>query len=218
MNREPTIVVAIAGASASGKSRLAENLKSAIEAEIPSHRRTCGILSEDAYYRCQDHLSMPQRRQTNYDHPDAIDQELLIQHLDSLKQGRPVDVPVYDYDTHNRTGETKAIGPSDILIVEGILLLHRDAMRPLYDLSLFVDVAIEICLERRIERDFVQRKRDEESVQKQFAETVEPMYRQFVLPSKSHADIIVPRGGDNEAAVTVLANHLLRSASKLATD
>lgn len=222
MNRENTIntfVVAIAGASGSGKSRLAANLKAMLDAELfGSGLCTVSILSEDAYYGRQDDLSFRQRQQTNYDHPDAIDQDLLCQQLELLKQKQSVDVPVYDYQTHNRSAETRTMGPSDILIVEGILLLSRSQLRPLFDLAVFVDVEIGVCLQRRVQRDVVERGRSEQSVREQFAATVEPMFREFVLPSKAHADIVVPRGGENAKAVAVLGNHLLRTRSTFASD
>lgn len=181
-----TFVIAIAGASGSGKSSLARQTKKQLRDWYK-----VAVVAEDAYYRCQTELTMEQRLQTNYDQPDAIDEALLVEHLSLLKSGGTVNVPVYDYSIHDRSDETKSVGPCEILIVEGILLLHRMAVRDVADLSVFVDVSEEVCLERRIARDIAQRGRTRESVLAQYETNVGPMYREFVQPSKQHAELIV---------------------------
>ena len=177
-----TFVAIIAGASGSGKSSLAQKLQQRLESTVK-----VSLLSEDAYYRQQSGLTLKQRNETNYDHPESIDEELLVKQLSDLKAGRSVDVPIYDYNQHDRSEQTEVLEPCDLLLVEGILLLHRVTVRALADLSIFVDVPEEICLERRISRDIAQRGRTRESVLIQYKKTVGPMFRQFVAPSMKHA-------------------------------
>jgi uridine kinase len=184
------IVVVIAGASGSGKSSLALNVSQRLNKDF-----RVDILHEDSYYRRQSDLDIEQRAKTNYDHPDAIEESLLVEHVAQLKSAKFVEVPVYDYEIHDRSDDAKACGPCDVLIVEGILLLHRDAIRSLSDLCIFVDVPEEICLERRIERDISQRGRTRESVLEQYEKTVGPMFRKYVAPSKQHAELVVTEGG-----------------------
>jgi len=181
-----TFVIAIAGASGSGKSSLAKNTAKQLRDWYK-----VALLAEDAYYRSQRGMSKADRAQTNYDHPEAIEERLLIEHLTSLKRGGSVDVPVYDYSAHDRSDETISLGPCEILIVEGILLLHRQSIRTLVDLSVFIDVPESVCLERRIARDISHRGRTRESVLDQYDATVGPMYHQFVKPSMQHADMVL---------------------------
>ncbi len=213
LNQFSTIILAVAGPSGSGKSSFAGNVKSLFD-QLSDGGLSVAILSEDAYYRRQDHLSISQRHETNYDHPDAIDQELLHDQLLALKKGGGVDVPIYDYQTHNRADQTMAVGPCDVVIVEGILLLSREHLRPLFDLSLFVDVELSVCRDRRIERDVRERGRTVESVRQQFAKTVEPMFHEYVAPSKAYADLLIPNGGDNSKAVEVVCSHLVALVSR----
>ena len=195
-----TIVVVIAGASGSGKSSLARKLKQRLEST-----RSVSLLSEDAYYRQQSGLTCSQREATNYDHPDSIDEALLVKQLSEIKAGRSVDVPVYDYSQHDRSEQTVVLEPCDLLVVEGILLLHRASVRAIANLSVFVDVPEKICLERRIARDIAQRGRTRDSVLGQYRKTVAPMFKQFVAPSMKHADLIVQNGpGQNDALEKIL--------------
>lgn len=191
-----TFVIAIAGASGSGKSSLAREAKKQLRDWYK-----VAVVAEDAYYRCQETLTMEQRLQTNYDHPDAIDETLLVKHISLLKSGGSVEVPVYDYSTHNRSDETKPVDPCEILIVEGILLLHRESVREVVDLSVFVDVAEAVCLDRRMKRDIAQRGRTRESVLKQYESNVGPMYREFVQPSMAHADLVVRNENPDDKAI-----------------
>lgn len=199
-------IIGIAGASGAGKSLLANELHRRLRSKRSSGQ--ISILNEDCYYRCRNDLSFSDREKINYDHPDALEHELLVDHLQRLRSGRSINVPQYDYAQHNRRPETESLAPSTILILEGILILHRPEIRDFLDLKVFVDVPMDICLSRRLRRDIVDRGRSLDSVLTQYHQTVRPMFFQFIEPSKSHADIIVPRGGENETALEVLYNHL----------
>ena len=205
-----TFVIAIAGASGSGKSSLA---RKAVKQLRDWYK--VSVIAEDAYYKRQKGLTKQQREQTNYDHPDAIEESLLVDHLLALKNGKAVDVPVYDYAIHDRSDETVQVGPCEILIVEGILLLHRESVFGVADLSVFVDVSESVCLERRIKRDIAYRGRTRESVLAQYERTVGPMYRQFVQPSIKNADLVVQNNDEHEEAVEKL---LLKVRSLLLSD
>ncbi|MFK7769869.1 MAG: uridine kinase [Mariniblastus sp.] len=201
-------IIGFAGASGAGKSLLSNQLHDRLR-ESFTHRDVT-ILNEDCYYRRRDDLSFQEREKINYDHPDAIEHELLIEHLNSLRAGEEIEVPKYDYSQHNRMAETTTHSPSTVLILEGILILHCPQVRELLDLKVFVDVALDICLSRRLRRDIEERGRSLDSVLTQYHQTVRPMYFEYIDPSKDHADIIVPRGGANLTALNVLQNHLDR--------
>lgn len=194
-----TFVIVIAGASGSGKSSLARNARKRLRDWYK-----VAVVTEDSYYRSQNGLTKDQREQTNYDHPDAIEEALLVEHLMALKAGKTVDVPVYDYTIHDRGEQTVQTGPCDILIVEGILLLHRLSVLEIADLSIFVDVPESVCLERRVKRDVAQRGRTREGVLAQYEKTVGPMYRQFVMPSMKNADLVLENEHDHEDVVEKL--------------
>lgn len=198
-----TILIAIAGASGSGKTSLAKQLRRELEDWF-----RVAIVSEDSYYRDQSELTFIQREQTNYDHPDAVEESLLVQHLTALKSAGVVSVPVYDYEEHNRGEETVAVGPCDILILEGILILSREAVRGTVDLSVFVDVPEEVCLRRRIRRDVTQRGRTRESVLAQYEKTVGPMFREFVQPSMKHADVVVKNSTETPPSLDELLSRI----------
>ncbi|GAB1067610.1 MAG: uridine kinase [Shewanella algae] len=171
-----------------------------------------GVINEDAYYRDQSHMSMDERVKTNYDHPKALDHELLSTHLVALKQGQAVDIPCYSYAEHTRTSDTLKMTPKKVIILEGILLLTDPKLRELMDASVFMDTPLDICLLRRLTRDVAERGRTMESVISQYQKTVRPMFLQFIEPSKQYADIIVPRGGKNRIATDILKariQHLL---------
>jgi len=211
LNIPPTII-GIAGASGAGKSLLAQQLYDRLR-ETRTHRDVT-ILNEDRYYRQRDGLSFEDREKINYDHPDAIEHELLVKQLSSLKNGQSVQVPQYDYSVHNRKTDTELFEPARIIILEGILILNNLELRGLLDLKIFVDVALDICLVRRCRRDIQERARSLDSVLSQYENTVRPMYFEFIEPTKTHADIIVPRGGENSSALNVLHSHLDRLLSK----
>jgi uridine kinase len=193
-----TIIIGIAGASSSGKSLLANT----IVEEVGSDRVI--VISEDSYYKAQDHLSFEERGKINYDHPDAFDHTLLLQHLRQLQAGETVQVPKYNYALHTRDKETRTVGQHTIIVLEGILLFVEAELRKQMDIRLFIDTPLDICLIRRLTRDVIQRSRTIESVLQQYEKTVRPMYMQFIEPSKRHADIIVPRGGGNRIAIDVI--------------
>lgn len=197
-----TTVIAIAGASASGKSLLAETLYQELLPELGSDG--ISFIKEDAYYRDQSHLSMNERIKTNYDHPNAFEHELLSEHLAALIAQQPIDCPVYCYKTHTRIEETKRINPTKIILVEGILLLSNAQLRECFDIKVYMDTPLDICLIRRIERDTRERERSLESITNQYLTTVRPMYYQFIEPSKAWADILITRGGKNRMAIQML--------------
>jgi uridine kinase len=197
-----TTVIAIAGASASGKSLFAETIYQELLTELGSNG--ISIIKEDAYYREQSHLSMDERVQTNYDHPMAFEHELLCTQLTSLISQQTINCPVYCYKTHTRTQETISVKPTKIILVEGILLLSNPMLRDCFDIKVYMDTPLDICLIRRIERDTQERDRSLESITNQYLTTVRPMYHQFIEPSKAWADIVITRGGKNRMAIEVL--------------
>jgi uridine kinase len=192
------IIIGISGASASGKTLLA----STIVSEIGS--RQVVVIPEDAYYKPLDHLSLTERAKVNFDHPDSLDHKLLCQHLEQLSVGQAVQLPVYDFSNHTRLKETKPIGQHTIIVLEGILLFVDPKLRQKMDIKIFMDTPLDICLLRRLNRDMMERGRTLESVLKQYENTVRPMYLKFIEPSKCHADIIVPRGGENRIAIDMI--------------
>lgn len=196
------IVIAIAGASASGKSLIASTIYKELKEELGQD--DIGIISEDAYYRDQTHLAMEERVKTNYDHPNSMDHDLLVTHLKALKSGQSVEIPEYDYTEHNRKSSVTYFSPKRVIILEGILLLTDEQIRQQIDVSIFVDAPLDICFIRRLQRDMQERGRTMESVVSQYRKTVRPMFLQFVEPSKQYADIIVPKGGKNRIAINIL--------------
>ncbi|MBW8183855.1 MULTISPECIES: uridine kinase [Shewanella] len=204
------VIIGIAGASASGKSLIAKTIFEELCRDLGTDQ--IGVIAEDAYYRDQGHLSMEQRVLTNYDHPKALDHELLCRHLQALKTGEAVEIPTYSYSDHTRMADTIKMTPKKVIILEGILLLTDPALRGLMDASVFMDTPLDICFMRRLARDVAERGRTMESVMAQYTETVRPMFLQFIDPSKQYADIIVPRGGKNRIATDILKariQHLL---------
>jgi uridine kinase len=161
------------------------------------------FIQQDYYYRDRSGVSPKERKQINYDHPDALETELLVEHLEELKAGRPVEVPVYDFTDHVRTGTVTA-QPLRVVVVEGLLVLSDPALRGLMDLKVFVDTEADLRIIRRIDRDLRERGRDLDSVVRQYLQTVRPMHLEFVEPSKRHADVIIPDGGYNRDAVEML--------------
>jgi len=196
------IVIGIAGASASGKSLFAETIYNELKDELGAPY--ISIMKEDSYYKDQTHMAMEDRIKTNYDHPNAFDHSLLVHHLDELKSGKPVKVPVYDYKIHNRIDDFIEMEPRKIIIIEGILLLVDKAIRKRLDASVYMDTPLDICLLRRLKRDIEERERSLESVVKQYRDMVRPMFMEFVDPSKQFADLIVPKGGKNRVAIDLL--------------
>jgi uridine kinase len=198
------IIIAISGASGSGKSLFTQNLALKLE----QNQKNVLVLQEDHYYKSQDHIELEKRAETNYDHPDAFEHDLLSQHLSALRQGDAIDYPAYCYKTHTRLQETEVIEPAPIIIIEGIMLLTQIQLFDHFDVKVFVDTALDVCLMRRMLRDTQERGRSMVSVATQYEKTVKPMYHKFIEPSKTFADLIVPHGGENFLAVDVISSYL----------
>lgn len=191
-------VVGVAGGTGSGKSTVAEHIVDALPGD-----KVC-ILQHDNYYRDRADLTYEERCQLNFDHPDSLETELLVEHLVELKAGRAVEMPLYDFKTHRRSDETKRLEPRPIIVVEGILVFVDSQLREQVDLKLFVDTPADIRIFRRIRRDLEQRGRTFASVREQYYSTVRPMHLQFVEPSKTYADLIIPEGGRNRVALDLI--------------
>ena len=191
------MIIGIAGGSGSGKTTISHAVVDAVGAEVIS------LIQHDAYYRDNAHLEFEERVKINYDHPDSLETELLIQHLTELRSGRAVEVPVYDFAVHTRTAETVHIEPEAVVLIEGILVLAEPELRKLMDLRIYIDTDADLRFIRRLRRDIEERGRTVESVTKQYMSTVRPMHLQFVEPSKRYADIIVPDGYNHSVVGTV---------------
>lgn len=198
MNTNNTIIIGISGPSASGKSLLANTIVN----EMGSDEVT--VISEDSYYKDLEHLSLAERAQVNFDHPNALDHSLLRDHLLKLQNGNTIEVPIYDHTQHRRKEETRTVGKHHIIVLEGILLFVEKRLRDIMDIKIFMDTSLDICLLRRLKRDIVERARTLDSVMDQYHATVRPMYFQFIEPSKRYADMIVPRGGENRIAIDMI--------------
>ncbi len=198
MTTKKAIIIGISGASASGKSLLANT--------IVNELSSChvAVISEDSYYKDHSNIPFEERVKINYDHPNSLDHELLIEHLKLLQQGKSANIPVYNHAEHVREKETRTIGQHSIIVIEGILLFVDQDLRDLMDIRIFMDTALDICLIRRLKRDMKERGRSLDAVIKQYEDTVRPMYMQFIEPSKRYADIIVPRGGGNRIAIDMI--------------
>jgi len=195
-------IIAIVGASASGKSLFAQTIYDELLLELGENN--IAIIKEDCYYRSQDHLSMEERSLINYDHPAAFEHELLADHLTQLSSQQAVEIPSYSYTVHTRLNETNSQNPAKVILVEGILLLEDQKLRDLFNIKIFMDIPLDVCLLRRIKRDMIERERNLESITQQYMETVRPMYYQYIEPSKAYADIIITQGGKNRMAIEVL--------------
>lgn len=194
-------IVGVAGGSASGKTEIVKTLKKHFEDKIE-------IIEHDNYYFAHDNLTMDERASLNYDHPQAFETNLLIEHVKKIINNEEIDIPTYDFTIHTRSSDTLKKVPKPIVIVEGILVLENEELRNLMDMKVFVDCDGDVRLKRRITRDVVERDRTIESILTQYMETVKPMHELFVEPSKKFADLIVPKGGKNKVAIDVLINHL----------
>lgn len=194
-----TIVVGIAGGSGSGKTTVARKVAEQLTGV------TVASVSMDAYYRDMSHLTLEERRQLNWDHPDVVDMPLLREQLEALARGESVRRPVYDFVQHLRTARTEVVASADVIVVDGILLLWDARLRELCDLKIFVDVEADIRLVRRIRRDMRVRGRQLQDILDQYLHTVRPMHEEFVEPSKQFADVIIPHGGYNQGAIEMIA-------------
>ena len=197
------IVIGVAGGTGSGKTTLVKALVNRFGDNIT-------VLSHDNYYKRHDELSYEERTKLNYDHPDAFDTDLMIEHLKLLKQGRSIHCPVYDYTVHNRSSEVTLIVPTRVILVEGILIFENRELCDQMDIKIFVDADADVRLCRRIKRDVKKRGRTIESVIAQYLDTVKPMHEQFVEPSKKNANIVVPEGGKNLVALDMIMGRIQR--------
>lgn len=197
------LFIGIAGGTGSGKSTISQNIVAGLPASSVS------IIDHDAYYRDRSDLSFEQRTELNYDHPDALENELLVAHLDALKGGKAVEVPQYDFAKHARRVETRKVEPTPVIVVEGILVFADEQVRARLDVKIFVDTDADIRVFRRIRRDLEQRGRSFQSIRDQYYRTVRPMHLQFVEPSKRWADLIIPEGGNNHVALDMILGKLL---------
>ncbi len=197
------VIIGIAGGSGSGKTTLTQNIYEKFSEDV------C-VICHDSYYRDQSHLTMAQRVLTNYDHPDSIETEMMISHLKDLKDGKSVYTPVYSFVEHTRTNDTIKVDPKKVIIIDGILIFENKELRDMMDMKIYVDTDSDIRLIRRLLRDVNERGRDIASVTTQYITTVKPMHEQFVEPSKKFADIIIPEGGQNKVALSVIY-HRIRS-------
>jgi len=193
------LVIGIAGGSGSGKTTLMNNIVGRFGENIT-------VLSHDSYYKRHDDMTYEERCQLNYDEPAALETDLMVRHLDRLRNGEAIDCPVYDFTVHNRSGQVVRIEPRKVIIVEGILIFENPQLRDLMDIRIFVDTDADIRLCRRVKRDVNKRGRSLESVLTQYQQTVKPMYEKFVEPSKKYAHILVPEGGKNAVALDLIEN------------
>jgi len=196
------IVIAVAGGTGSGKTTVAREILERVGAQHIAY------IPHDAYYRSLSHLTPDQRAQVNFDHPDSLETELLIEHLKELRTGHAVEIPVYDFTTHTRTPHTRRVEPAPVILVEGILIFVAPELRKLFDVKIYVDTDADVRFIRRLQRDIQERGRTVESVCEQYLSTVRPMHLEFVEPSKRYADIIIPEGGFNEVAIEMVAARL----------
>ena len=197
-----SVVVGIAGGTGSGKTTIAKNIIRALPPE------SAVLIEHDSYYKDQSYLPPTDRHKVNFDHPDALDTDLLIQQLSDLKADRAIEKPCYDFVKHVRLTETERIEPRRVVVVEGILLFVEKRLRELCDIKLFVDTDADIRLMRRIRRDLEERERDFAAIRRQYYETVRPMHQEYVEPSRRWADLIIPEGGHNHVAVDTIVGRL----------
>lgn len=193
-----SLVVGIAGGTGSGKTTVARTITAALPVE------SVAMIEYDAYYRDRPDLTPDERSQQNFDHPDALDSDLLVEHLSALKAGKRVEIPIYDFKTHRRRTESRPIEPAPVIIVEGILVFVDPRIRERLDMKIFVDTDSDIRAFRRIRRDMEHRGRTFDSIREQYYRTVRPMHLQFVEPSKRWADLIIPEGGNNRVALDLI--------------
>jgi uridine kinase len=191
------LVLGIAGGTASGKTTVARKIHEAFASRV-------AFIDQDSYYRPLDHLSLEERREVNFDHPDAFDSDLLVKHVKALKSGHSVEKPVYDFVSSTRQPSTLAVNSADLILIEGILVLHMEALREEMDVRIFVETEDDVRIIRRLTRDIKERGRDFDHVIHQYFRHVRPMHMAFVEPSKRWADIVVPHGGNNEIAIDML--------------
>lgn len=203
MSERKPVVFGVAGGTASGKTTVAERILQGVGASQVAY------LAHDAYYKDTTHLPLEERARLNYDHPNSLETDLLVRHVEELLAGRSVHVPIYDFTSHRRTEETMPVSPCPIILVEGILIFTHRRLRQLMDIKVYVDTDPDVRFIRRMLRDMEERDRSLDSIIKQYLKTVRPMHLEFVEPSKRYADIIIPEGGLNQVALDMVVSRLV---------
>ena len=198
------LIIGVAGGTGSGKTTVSKQLRTMVGGESMAY------LQHDSYYRDQGHLSPQERARVNYDHPNSLDTELLISHIEMLRNGAGIAVPIYDFATHTRSSKSQPMSPAPVILVEGILIFVEKGLRDLMDMRIFVDTDADIRFIRRLRRDVEERGRTAESVIEQYLATVRPMHLEFVEASRRHADVIVPEGGENRVAMEMIVSRIQR--------
>jgi len=198
MKHPNPLVIGIAGGSGSGKTTVAQTILQRVGPD------RIAFIQHDSYYKDLSGLPPAQKAEVNFDHPNSLETNLLTQHIASLRDGKPVEVPIYDFSTHSRTDQTYTVQPRGVILVEGILIFTEAPLRDMFDVKIFVDTDSDLRFIRRLERDITERGRTTESVIKQYQVTVRPMHMEFVEPSKRYADVIIPEGGHNTAALDMV--------------
>jgi uridine kinase len=202
MSDKNPVTIAVAGGTGSGKTTVSNALL-----ERVGHQNIA-YLAHDSYYKDLDQLPVAQRDVINFDHPNALDTPLMIEHIKQLQQWQSAETPNYDFTTHQRTAETTTVSPQPIILIEGILIFAEPELRKLFDVKIFVDTAADLRFIRRLKRDIAERGRTAVSVIDQYLATVRPMHMEFVEPSKRHADVIIPEGGFNTVAIDMVADRI----------
>jgi uridine kinase len=209
-----TIIIGVAGGTGSGKTTVSESILDRVGQDRIAY------IQQDSYYRDLSYLPHEERARINFDHPDALETDLLIRHLTALRSGQAVEVPTYDFTRYTRTDQTRKVEPRRVILVEGILIFTEKALRDLFDVRIFVDADADIRFIRRLQRDLNERGRSTESIVRQYLDTVRPMHLEFVEPSKRYADVIVPEGGFNTVALDMIVARIeamLRDPNRLFT-
>lgn len=202
-----TTIIGIAGGTGSGKSTFTNRLKAHFGDSVT-------VIYHDDYYKAHDDIPFEKRQYINYDHPDSLETDLLVEHLKALRAGKSIECPVYDFTRHTRSSKTKVIEPSHVIIVEGILIFQSIELCELMDIKIYVDTDADVRILRRIVRDVRDRGRSLDSVVNQYLSTVKPMHEQFVEPSKRKADIIIPEGGHNQVALEMVIERVRAHLAK----
>jgi len=202
------IIIGIAGGTGSGKTTVVTKIAN----NLPQENVT--ILPQDAYYKDNSELTFEERKKINYDHPNSIDFDLLLEHIQKLKNGEPINQPIYSYITHSRSDDYTVVHPKEILIIEGILVFTNEALRKLCDIKIFVHADADDRLIRRIRRDITERGRDVEEVLNRYEKTLKPMHNKFIEPTMKYADMIIPVGGENKVAIDILVSMIKEKIGK----
>ncbi|APW43598.1 uridine kinase [Rhodoferax saidenbachensis] len=208
-NHKP-FVIGVAGGSGSGKSTVTREVLASIGSEMAA------VVFQDDYYLDQSHMTPEDRRKTNYDHPDAFDWPLMAQHVRALRNGEAIEMPVYDFAADNRSSKTITVNPAPVIVVEGLFALYDAKLRSMMSLKIYVDTASDVRFIRRLQRDMAERGRSAESVINQYLETVRPMHKQFIEPTKRNADVILPHGANGPAVdiITTKVQTLVRDLNR----